>query len=1094
MLNRLFGRQPTPPEEPPVDYADLSKQIMEGLAAGWSAEQVKACLAGRENDQKFVEWLYHYGKREQIDPAVAERLVQWGEIGTGAIAQMAKDIGEKTLNSQPKSMPKLSPSERDKQLELLLAQSNDAFGQGDFLESIAACNKALAIKSDSYAVLCIKALSLFQLRHYRQAAVTFGKVLAIEPQNYQALCFKGACLCELQEHENALIDFDKALSIKPDFYNALVGKAEAVSKLENYQEALSVYDKVLDIKPNNHVTLFNRATCLSKLERYIEAIEAYDEALTIKSDYHEALGSKGDSLASLGAYEEAIEAYDDALAIKSDYYQALQGKGQSLTAIKRIEEALSIYEQALAIQRTPDLSASIGVILNNFKHYQKAIKFAELALELDENHAHALYVKGYGLSGLRLFEEALFAVDKALVIESSNLGALRLKGTILKDLGNFQESILYFDAALSVAPNDIITLNNKGLALWKLGYFEEAISNYDRVLEQDSDYYPAWVNRGLACKDSCLQLRKSYLFPSALQLQKTELQERGYQGALICYQIGLKNITQETEPYGWGLLHRYTGEVHYFQDCYDPTQLHEALTEYGQALTTLTAEAYPIEHLKTLQLSIRANLGLRNTDQVRTLRQKALIVFQDLINEATSDAQRRRIETQFSGLSHLQVDLLLAEGLTTEALLAAERYKNRVLTWILDHWQEQTISPSRDQIHTLLSPQTAIIYWHLSDDTLSTFVITDSASITADTQPSQPLETWLKTWTRDYNDYRTKGKSPSAPLAESRETHPWRTELTNRLNELKPILSIDELVKNLSNIQNLVLIPHRDLHCLSLHTLFPENLTITYLPSAQIGLNLQNRPTIAQTKPLLIDSPLHTDLPPLLFADLETALLNQLFQTYDTQPNLIPYDQATTDHLTTQLSQPHCLLHFTGHAAYNQRHPENSSLALTDTDQLTAKDISALNLQGYGLISLSACETAITGTDTITTEYVGLVSAFLKAGAAQVLSTLWTVESRSNAWLMVYFYQRYLSGTPAPIALHQAQTWLRSVTRTDLAQWLQQFVTPELQTANPSEYRDLTEEIKTLQNPSGTIPVDKPLFADPYYWAAFTLTGHSHAR
>lgn len=58
MRNRLFGRQPTPPEEPPVDYGDLFNQIMEELAAGWSADQIRACLAGRENDQKFVEWLY----------------------------------------------------------------------------------------------------------------------------------------------------------------------------------------------------------------------------------------------------------------------------------------------------------------------------------------------------------------------------------------------------------------------------------------------------------------------------------------------------------------------------------------------------------------------------------------------------------------------------------------------------------------------------------------------------------------------------------------------------------------------------------------------------------------------------------------------------------------------------------------------------------------------------------------------------------------------------------------------------------------------------------------------------------------------------
>lgn len=54
-------------------------------------------------------------------------------------------------------------------------------------------------------------------------------------------------------------------------------------------------------------------------------------------------------------------------------------------------------------------------------------------------------------------------------------------------------------------------------------------------------------------------------------------------------------------------------------------------------------------------------------------------------------------------------------------------------------------------------------------------------------------------------------------------------------------------------------------------------------------------------------------------------------------------------------------------------------------------------LGGCGLVTLAACETAVTGTETIQADYVGLASAFLKAGASAVLSTLWTVESVSNA-------------------------------------------------------------------------------------------------
>ena len=40
-------------------FKRLFDQVMAGLAKGWSVEQVKVCLAGREDDQKLIEWLFH---------------------------------------------------------------------------------------------------------------------------------------------------------------------------------------------------------------------------------------------------------------------------------------------------------------------------------------------------------------------------------------------------------------------------------------------------------------------------------------------------------------------------------------------------------------------------------------------------------------------------------------------------------------------------------------------------------------------------------------------------------------------------------------------------------------------------------------------------------------------------------------------------------------------------------------------------------------------------------------------------------------------------------------------------------------------------
>lgn len=119
--------------------------------------------------------------------------------------------------------------------------------------------------------------------------------------------------------------------------------------------------------------------------------------------------------------------------------------------------------------------------------------------------------------------------------------------------------------------------------------------------------------------------------------------------------------------------------------------------------------------------------------------------------------------------------------------------------------------------------------------------------------------------------------------------------------------------------------------------------------------------------------------------------------------NAIGGEQVTTVTVLHSLQQPFATLHFTGHSAYNTRNPKASALALAD-DLLTAEIIAQQDLSSYRLIILSACETALTGNDDIRTEYVGLASAFLKAGATNVLSTLWPVDEISSTWLMIRFY------------------------------------------------------------------------------------------
>lgn len=131
------------------------------------------------------------------------------------------------------------------------------------------------------------------------------------------------------------------------------------------------------------------------------------------------------------------------------------------------------------------------------------------------------------------------------------------------------------------------------------------------------------------------------------------------------------------------------------------------------------------------------------------------------------------------------------------------------------------------------------------------------------------------------------------------------------------------------------------------------------------------------------------------------------------------------------------ILHFATHGLLNAERPLLSALALAELDEggrpvegaLPAHEIFDLDLPAE-LVVLSACETAggreVPGEGLV----AGLPRAFLYAGAARVLVSLWAVEDQSTRDLMELFYRGLLQQRlPPDQALAAAQLSLRRAGR-----------------------------------------------------------------
>ncbi|MBE9053845.1 tetratricopeptide repeat protein [Nostocales cyanobacterium LEGE 11386] len=890
------------------------------------------------------------------------------------------------------------------------------------------------------------------------------------------------------------------------------------AKTGNLSGAIASYNQAIELNPNYYEYWFNRGLTLFHLEYFAEAIASYNQAIELKPDHYKSWYNRGGTLGELGEFAEAIASFNQAIKIQPDNPEAWSSKGLALLKLGQILEAISSYDQALLLEPQDQENWYYrGIALAVSEQHEEAIASYDKAIELNPDFHEVWIDRGVVLFNLGRWSEAIASWDQALSSQPDFYLAWYNRGVALDNLGQREAAIASYDKAIAIKPDFHLAWYNQAVALFYLERFAAAIIAYDNALQIKLDYWEAWIGRGTAAGHLVAD-RPLNLLTSMTALNPA-LQQGGYAGKLASYEAGLKHIRPDTHPEGWGRLHLAMGNTHYDRGKKSPTSRNywrKAIAEYNQALLTLTTADFPQLHLEVVQSLVKALLGVGETAQAQELQQHGASFLRQLLSEPTrSDESKKQLALKFAGLEQLAVDLAVEYGDLVEAWEMAEQGKNSCFTWLLSDWHDEIYSPYYNSVQHLLNPHTAIIYWHISPVALHTFIIKDEAPSpilvflpiqdvgtigsegTVTPLHELPLpeavrrlitfEDWLEDWHQSYQEYRSQAQDQP-----SKSNHSWRVDMEKRLLQLQNILQISTITQELEGITQLILVPHRDLHRLPLHTLFhlsspseaklPNNFHISYLPSVQIGLSVKAESIwqLPHQKLLSVESPNSTDYPPLKFAKLESEIISQMFN----YPQRIQESKATKNNVENALFDNYNLFHFTGHVTNNYNEPKKSALALTNEDKITLDEICQKTLTSYNLVTFSACETASTSNQNINSEYVGLVSGLMSRGVPHVVSTLWTVESSASALVMIEFYRRLQLDKSPVTALAEATAWLKDLTAVELTKWYENL----LNNLHPDELRVRAYLATYLYRSSKMIP-DKKLYSHPYYWAAFAIAG-----
>jgi CHAT domain-containing protein len=387
-----------------------------------------------------------------------------------------------------------------------------------------------------------------------------------------------------------------------------------------------------------------------------------------------------------------------------------------------------------------------------------------------------------------------------------------------------------------------------------------------------------------------------------------------------------------------------------------------------------------------------------------------------------------------------------------------------------------------DSFRSTLSDRTAIVEFYITADKLVVFIITKHTQqpivFSPDLINLKKLANWANSYLKAY----------------SYKKYHWQRRLTTRLHLLTKILHIDEIIQQIPIEYNkLILIPHRYLHLLPLHALplagdsslfdrFPEG--VSYAPSCQLLQLAPNRQRPEFTHLFAVQNPTQD----LGYTSVEVGIIQHYFSQADvfvekaaTKATLVEVkikDNGTREVIqNSQLSLANCV-HFSCHGEFNFESPIDSALLLADGERLTLGEIFDLDLSQCRLVTLSACETGLTNYKILSDEYVGIPSAFLYAGSPSVVSSLWTVQNVSTAFLMIKFYQNISACKKVALALNQAQIWLRNLTKKELQEWISENKISLDATLNMSLRRRL-HKMSDNEQP----------FKSPFHWAAFCAIG-----
>jgi CHAT domain-containing protein/Tfp pilus assembly protein PilF len=853
--------------------------------------------------------------------------------------------------------------------------------------------------------------------------------------------------------------------------------------LDFYNQALTIYRAVGDRNLEAY-TLNNIGLVYSDLGEKQKALDFYNQALPILR----AVGDRGGQAATLsniglvysdlGEKQKALDFYNQALPI----FRAVGDRGGEANMLSIIghvhsdlgepQKALDFYNQALPIlQAVGDRRGqantlnNIGIVYDALGEKQKALDFCNQALTLYRavgdrgGEAATLSNIGSVYSDLGEKQKALDYYNQALPISravgdrAGQAGALNNIGSVYSDLGEKQKALDFYNQALPLATavgdrgGEAATLDNIGLVYSDLGEKQKALDDYNQALPIAT-----------AVSDP---LQEAVIFYNLANNQ------RATQPALaIFYGKQAVNFLQQVRGNIQGIDKKLqasflASKADYYHTLADLLIAQGRLPEAEQVLDLLKEQEYS-DYVRggdlTNTLTLTPAEEQAEADYQKSTTQLVSLGAQwaELNKIATRTPQQ---EQQYQQLN-AQLDAA-SKGLTAYYhrlydLFGKNSDANRQRAAV-----KGNVSALEDLVADM--PGTVALYTMVTSDHYGVIVITATGTVAREYAiPESELNKKVADFQRVLSDgahdpkpaaqelYKILIGPVKADLDQARaETLVWSLDGVLRYVPMAALFDGNKYL--IENYNTVTIAPESIPH-------LADQPDLTGMSAVGMGISKQYRKELIAL--------------PAVVGELDHVVKDSHVQGANgvLPGKILLDDQFTEKAMENLLDGRHAVVHIASHFVFRPGDDSHSYLLLAGKDEggagglsLTVADFSSdprLTLRHTDLLTLSACDTGMSGNAADGSEVDGLSTTAQLKGAKAVISSLWDVDDDSTGDLMADFYKRWVEGngkvTKAK-ALRLAQLDL------------------------------LHGEVKPKPDP--TDPT-RTSFAQPYYWAPFVLMGN----